>query len=737
MFQKIYGSALTLSVALSLLAVPTKAQPEGWFVFNPSPGTVPSLTDMHDWLDRPAGRHGFLTMQGADYRFEDGTPVKFWGVNIAGNEPFSNRDKVDAWVPFIARHGINAVRFHKFTWDATDGVHSTELRADLWRHFDYFSHRLREAGVYYAWSHIYGHRVLPADSSRLLAYHEVRNTQFPWTHLNGTTSSLVNFAEDLQALNIELTVNMLNHVNPLTGKRYADDPALAFIELQNEDNIYWGAIERALEQTPTYRNLLCQKFSIWLRHKYGTDQALRKAWQQQGLAPEEHLDSLNIYPHPNHDAFSHAYEKALAAGQPVAAHVADRATFLYEEQRKFYHRFVAAIRQTGYRGVIVGSCWQAGSGITHFYNLHNDYEVGPIDRHNYFGGGSGHTLKTGPFDNISMLTEPGSGLLSTGLQQVADRPFQISEWMSLIPTEWIAESAPLIATYGLGLQGWDGSFSFAMDYPHYTNTVQSGHGVYNVTSPTHLALYPALAAMIYRGDVHEGPVVAHRHISLDALAHGELPLAERTTQDFDVKSFRGAIDNAWLAAGKVTLGLNEARQGIDSQNNYENLWNQSEKWVRSATGQLTWHYGAHRYVAVNTPGTQGMMGFAAHQPVNLADMVMTSQTDFAVILVTSRNRFKGISESKSLLVTTIARARNHNMTYHPSKSELLQVGEAPIYLEPVDWTLQLTRGRPYQVHVLDHAGVRTGKVLLPSPNGTLSVSGRQSKALYYEITFLD
>jgi hypothetical protein len=125
----------------------------------------------------------------------------------------------------------------------------------------------------------------------------VAGTKFPWSHLNGTTASLVNFAEDLQELNIELTMNMLNHVNPHTGLRYADDPALNFVEFQNEDNIFWSAIERSLEQAPTYRKLLCEKFSHWLEVKYGTQEALMDAWNNEGLPegenmmPEKHLSA--------------------------------------------------------------------------------------------------------------------------------------------------------------------------------------------------------------------------------------------------------------------------------------------------------------------------------------------------------------------------------------------------------------------------------------------------------------
>lgn len=376
--------------------------PNSWFEFKPT-DFKPGSLNMTDWLDKPAGKHGFLQIKGKDFVFEDGTPVKFWGANIASDNPFPEPSKAEEWTRFMTKYGINGVRFHKFTWDATDGIHSTQLTDAKWKNFDYFCETLREAGIYYSWSHLYGHRVMKADSASLLAYDEIKNTKFSWSHLNSTTSSLVNFADDLQALNIALTVNMLEHVNPHTGLRYADDPALSFIELQNEDDIFWAAIEHTLKQTPTYRKLLCEKFSAWLTHKYQTQETLLQVWNHQGLDDGESLLKQNIYPHPNHGLFSYEYEQALKEKRDVPQYIADRATFLYEEQLAFYKKFIDAIRHTGYKGVIVGSCWQAGSGITHFYNLHTDYIAGAIDRHNYFGGGNGHTLKPGQFDNSAMV----------------------------------------------------------------------------------------------------------------------------------------------------------------------------------------------------------------------------------------------------------------------------------------------------------------------------------------------
>jgi hypothetical protein len=703
-----------------------------WFVFQPGENSSSSRVNMTKWLDAPAGKHGFLQINKDDLQFSNGTPVKFWGVNIASNKPFVPAAEAIKWSEFIASYGINAVRFHKFTWGATDGVHSTQLTDDKWKNFDFFNQQLRNRGIYYSWSHIYGHRVLPGDSSRLIAYKEVAGTKFPWSHINGSTASIVNFAEDLQALNIELTVNMLNHKNTYTGLRYADDPALAYIELQNEDNIFWGAIEETLNQTPSYRALLCKKFSQWLQNKYGAQTALEAAWGSDNLAAGESLDQQNIYPRPNHGYFSGESERAWKANSSLPKHVADKAAFLAEEQIAYYKKFTEAIRSTGYKGVIVSSCWQAGTGIAHLWNVYTDAEIGPVDRHNYSGGGTGHTLKPGKVDNTPMVAVPGSGLLSTGFQQVASRPFFISEWMSLIPNEWTAESSPIVAAYGMGLQGWDASFAFAMDYDHFTPTIQSGHGVYNITSPTQLALYPALAAMIYRKDVKQGEIIATRHVSIDKLRKGELPFFERIEQESDVKRLLATVPLASLAAGRVLLSFEETNKPVE--NNSGNLIDTVNKVVHSSTNQLHWNYAKKGYFTINTGGTQGIVGFAGPGAVPLKDVTIKLMNDFAVVLASSLDKNKGIASSKNLLITTIARARNTGMKYDQNKNNLIEVGTAPILLEPVYVQLNVKTKKTPTIYVLDHSGHRTGKTV-PVKNGSAILNGEIYKTIYYEVVY--
>lgn len=687
---------------------------------------------MTQWIEKPAGKRGFVQMKSDRLVFEDGTSVKFWGTNIASNLPFMAPEEVKKWTSFLTGYGFNSVRFHKFTWHATDGIHSTVLTEQKWKNFDYLCNELRNNGIYYGWSHIYGHKVMKGDSSRVIAYKEVAGTKFPWGHLSGTTSALVNFAEDLQDLNIELTVNMLNHVNPHTGLRYADDPALSFVEFQNEDDIFWGAIEESLKQAPTYRKILCEKFSKWLKHKYGTTENLKKAWNNQGLPEDENLELENIYPQPNHGLFSWEYNQAIKENRPVKQHFLDKMNFLYDEQMKFYKKFEKAIRQTGYKGTLVGSCWQAGTGLSHILNLHSDYEVGLIDRHNYFGGGKGHSLTPGKFNNAAMVSKIGSGLFGTGLQQVSDRPFALSEWMSLIPTEWTAESSPIIAAYGMGLQGWDASYVFATDMPQYSPVIQHPRGgIYNATSPTQLALYPALARMIYRNDVTEGKVVVNRNVDLKAMQSGETAFKDMVKQDYDRKSIEGSFPLQLMAAGRVVLTFT-GNSRLELAGNIDQIWKDST--VTSTTGELTWSEKGKGYFTINTPGTKGLVGFAKGKKFDLGEISLSTDNEFAVILITSPEPGESIVQCRKMLVTAIARARNTGMKYNEDRTELLEVGKAPVLLEPVKLNLSVKGKLTPKCTMLDHNGNKTPDRIKPD-KGVLTLDGVATKTMYYLVEF--
>ena len=114
---------------------------------------------------------------------------------------------------------------------------------------------------------------------------------------------------------------------------------------------------------------------------------------------------------------------------------------------------------------------------------------------------------------------------------------------------------------------------------------------------------------------------------------------------------------------------------------------------------------------------------------------ITIQTDnpFAIIYVTGLEKGKSIDESKSLLITTIARARNTGMEYEYLEDQtiLKSVGTAPLLVEPVMVNITFNY-KDLKVNVLDHDGLRTNKTV-PVKNGKVKLDGRKHKAIWYEV----
>ena len=722
---------ILLSAAAAALTLTLSAQP-GWFEFENKPAAAESVIDMSHYLDKPAGKHGFMQNVDDKFVFEDGTPIKIWGVNLADARIFVERPIAEQWAGYLAKYGVNGVRFHKFTRPGFKGEHtSTNLSQSNFDKLDYFSNQLKDSGIYYGWSHIYGHTPLPGDSARLIAYSEIKG---------GTTIGLIHFSDDLQDLSIELTVNMLNHHNPYTGMRYADDPALNFVELQNEDNIFFATAAGALMKCPTYKAIACKKFSQWLRAKYGSHEGLIEAWGADAIDVfdqnqlDEHLDKENIFPMAHHTMLSSQF----IYRPDMRKRLLDTALFLYELQDAFYKRYAQAIRDTGYKGALIGSCWQAGDNTAHFYNLYSDYQIGAIDRHNYFGGGvGGHGIKEGSLREKSMLEAPGSGLMSVGMQAVADRPFSYSEWFSLSPNEWIAEAAPLIAAYGMGLQGWDASYVYACNYPHLVNGLEApNHGVYNADAPIHMGLYPALARMIYSGEVREGGRIGFQKVHVPSLADGRLGFESNVTQDWDQKSFDGTIPSEALVVGKVGVEFTDSFEETASPN-LSRYIDSTAQLIYSTSGQLAWNFGKQKYFTVNVPSTKMWVGFLPNRKMPLGGYTLRCQNPFAIVSINSLDRAKNLSQTDRILITTIARAQNKGMQYNATRDSLINKGEPPLMMEGVNLILPLPQKVTGKLHILNHNGERTGQSIDVKKNNILTLSGSRYKTFYYELEIFE
>ena len=86
---------------------------------------------------------------------------------------------------------------------------------------------------------------------------------------------------DPQLLGLQKTYarDLLTHVNSFTGNAYANEPALAFIEINNENGLIQALLSSQLDNLPGYyTNELQKQWNTWLYNRYATQAQLLQNW---------------------------------------------------------------------------------------------------------------------------------------------------------------------------------------------------------------------------------------------------------------------------------------------------------------------------------------------------------------------------------------------------------------------------------------------------------------------------
>jgi len=708
-----------------------------WFPWEPKQDyDLPSEIDMSDWLQAPAGRHGRI-LRKKDKLIYNGKPVKLWGLNLCYSSCAPEKSLSEKRARFYSKYGINSVRLHKYAdgpgWQGIQGQESfLDFDPEALDRMDYQVAQFKKHGIYTKLSSTFGVKLGPKDSSIVSYMDEFGKLTGNRKRLS-TGHGSVFLSREIQDMQIKQIVKLLEHKNPYTGLTYAEDPAIVVVELFNEDSILFFGTLRILQTIPTLRQRSAKQFSEWLMTKYGSESALIKAWGKDALnsfdnegITGESLSKKTIVPAGNPWFYD---PKQLAGSQKHKRfRMYDTMQFLYELQNDFYSRYIAAIRATGYKGEILGSNWQAGRDVSHYYNLHSDYLVGLIDRHNYFGGRNG-----GSINNTSMCRIPGSALLSTGMQQVADHPFMLSEWIHVYPNEWGVEGPAIIGAYAMGLQGWDVSYMFQnRDNASFSSTI--GRDQWDVTAPQVLGVFPAVARQVLREDVKESDIQAVRYVHVPSLRNGKLGFEDRVIHEHDVKTFDcDKVPSRTLSIARCVVQFTDQyrQTPIFDISPYFN-----NGIYQSSTGQLRWKEGDTRhsgYFTINTAATKAVVGFAQDQTIRLGNVTIRPKSRFAAIYITAKEKDKDLVSSGKLLIVALARARNTGMKIFRD-TRLLDKGDSPVLMEPVRAEITVNRNGSPKVIVLDHDGRKTD-ITVPISNNTFEIDGALYKTIYYEIEY--
>ena len=204
--------------------------------------------------------------------YRNGERVRLWGVNLSFGANLPRHEDAPYVAARLAAAGVNTVRCHHLDtarwprglWNAKDGKTITPEALDR---LDYFIEQLARYGICVninlhvgrAHSEYLG---LPKANRQ---YDKISNIFTP-----ALIDAQKQFARQL-----------LTHVNPYRKVRYADDPAVAIVEITNENSFFMWASEDTLRTLPPYyADILQKKFNTWLKEKYGSDQKLRKVWAE-------------------------------------------------------------------------------------------------------------------------------------------------------------------------------------------------------------------------------------------------------------------------------------------------------------------------------------------------------------------------------------------------------------------------------------------------------------------------
>ncbi len=772
--MKRYGLVVITALIVSAIHIQAETlfQPDmsTWYAFEPRGLTDDFALGLKTWNRERAGAKGRIRM--ADDRLiVDGEPIKLWGLNNEYADCMPPKKVADFRAAFYARQGFNSLRQHKFNdtygWGGYGSVKSVvEFDKERLDRFDYFNARLMEHGLYLDLSSNFGVKYGPADAHRFEAHEDFAKGDEPFksNHRIATGHGAIFLSPGLQELHIEQLTNLLRHKNPYTGKTYAEDPGVAFVEIFNEDAVLFYSTSGQLQKSPIMRRYAAKRFAAWLKNKYVSEQKWRAVWGAGNIIasvdPEEvsnkHLHSFiapdtlkgelppesfanGIVPWGHPWFWDTTTKRHDDAGlNALRQRLLDTMEFLISLQDEFYKKAVAAIRATGYTGEIIGSNWQAGSMTGHFWNLYSDSKVGLIDRHNYYGGGwGGLRLKDGlkGVNQISQLDYPGSELLSSGLQQVGDRPFMFSEWNVVQPTEWYAEGPAIIGSYGMGLQGWDASYIFASYQDAGFAPNLDDVKKFSIDTPPIMGVMPAVSRMVRRGDIQESERLAIRHVSLENLRTGNFDFQDFMKQNHDLKSLDGdIIPKETLAAARTVIAFNS-----DGKTEPYDFGNRAEAdGISASSGQLFWSEteGDHNdYFTVNTLGTKAFIGFAEKgDTAELGEVSIVPEPGFLTMYLTAAAPDKTLQNDAAAIMAAMGRARNTGMDFSADGKILNKVGRGPILLEPVRAAVHFGRRPVKTVYLLDHDGRETGKTL-PVVENTVQIDTGRDRTPYYRVIY--
>lgn len=642
-----------------------------------------SPVDVSFLLDAPAGKHGFIGIKDGHLATADGQRIRLWGVNITDWSPGSRqipaRQDAAYWASTLARFGVNCVRFQFLDLKAPRGLidnRRTDTRAldaaQLDRE-DFFIAELEKRGIYIDFNLLVGRPFDTEDG--------VRDADRLHEGAKGTSM----FDARMIELQKEYARELLGHRNPYTNRMYTSDPAVALVEINNENALEIGY--RA--PSPFYEDELTGMYNRWLA-AHRSPQQIDELRSITGAKADSPVPLMSM---PHEDA----------SAPPLRFYA--EAEFYDDMQRGYFDEMERYLKQTlGSKSLVIATADHnhAGSG---YPVLLATSSMDVVDGHDYWQH-PGMYVRKAP-----MVNHPfDSTVVELSRSAIAGKPYTVSEVNNPFPNDYAGEGIPILAAYGL-LQDWDAILWYTFE-PKADRAWKPYVG-----DPFDISLDPVKmpelaegALMFLRGDVEKARTVVERSYSKKQVFDSML-LPEATERPYFTPEFPLSLPLEHEV--RISSLTGPPAQAFPSATVPDP--------IISDTGQLAWYNssGGTGLVSIDTPRTQGLIGFVSANQRSVSHLAVEVENRFCTILLSSLDG-KPVAEASRMLLVAGGRVENTGQVWNTAGTGVTAWGGTPSLIEQVSGTVTL-RGlagaQSVLLQPLDGAGQPQGKPIAAGRNG--------------------
>lgn len=640
--------------------------------------TVPgSPLDFMPMLDAPAGKYGFVRpAPDGTLRFEKAPEkrLKLYGTNFCNTANFPSKEEAEKIADQIARNGYNSVRFHHHDDLLVDhdAANSTTLNAEMVDRLDFFIAALKKRGIYFTTDLYTSRKLKPGDG---LPEKSPRNAK-AW------------FQSDPVAMENWKTFarNWFTHRNPYTGLSLAEEPALVFVNLVNEDDplVFWNSTLASRE-----------------RHVQLFD-----AWKKKNNCPDARADAGD--------------RKFLQFLFELKGNSLAEMTRFVKEELKLKAAVTSVNQHQG----------------LHFVPLRDKFDV--VDDHGYHDHRSTVTINKrrvnghSQHSSIAAMSYMPRQMMTT---KNPGKPFFMTEFNHCRPNRYRAESGPMMGGYA-ALQNWDGIYRFC--YSHSLPRIQQNTiavSCFESVADPIMQLSDRIIAMLFlRGDVRPAPERFSMAVPENVL---QTSLALNFPLKFQMLGFVTGI-SSHIAGRPLPAGVTPVTPDVDYRDVGKNaaLWRRivETKQGASATGELKIDAPAGTLI-VRTPRSETV----TLPPGDLATGGVLSVKDvstYATVAALSLDG-KNLADSRSILLLHLTDISNSDATFFDSDCRFVNSqGKLPLLVRrgSAVVTLKVAPGAPLQVRALSADGDVLGKLPVNGNTFTIATDRFPGGVLAWHIT---